>query len=401
MPVGTAQHQPIDVTRAREHALFTLRRAFATADVYEAAGAAKAALAPTQYDVYDLNDQLLFYLFPIRVPGENGLGWVRAAADELVGPPVLAIEAPRTPWSPADAVVRARERAQEQFPTGSIGDARLVCYSYPKIGVRVTLGGARRRSVIYDAVSMVEVPSLGPGEQEGFTAWSYYQTIAEPRAEERLRIFQQADGELEAAREEIPEAFAESLDPASIDSMNRTLANRLDVAVEPTSSQILQYSPRCTSHDCFALYSQQTEVYCAVATAQMILDFYRYNFTQAEIAAAMKTGPKGTPNPAQVAAYESLSKHGLAATYDKTATWAEAKAEIDANRPVKSGIEGHARACSGWMQENASLSGRPPRKWLRIYDPWPSHVNPCEGGTIVWEDWDAVRHTNFIYVRHA
>jgi hypothetical protein len=25
----------------------------------------------------------------------------------------------------------------------------------------------------------------------------------------------------------------------------------------------------------------------------------------------------------------------------------------------------------------------------------------CQGGAAVWEDWDAVNHTNFIYVRHA
>jgi hypothetical protein len=398
---ANSPHQPIDVERARQHALFTLRRAFATADVEVAADAASAVIAPTPFEVYDLNDQLLFYLFSVRVPGESRRGWVRAAADELVGTPILAIEVPRTPWDPTYAMERARERAQARFPTGSIGDVQLVCYSYPKIGVRVALGGAGRRSVIYDAVSMAEVPTLGPGEPEGFTAWSFYQTIAEPRAVERLLLFRQADRELEAAREEIPEMFAENFDEAGLSLMTQALANQLDVDVGPTSSRILQYSPRCSTHDCFALYSQQTEVFCAVATAQMILDFYRYNFTQVAIAAEMGTGPKGTENPAQRAGYESLSKHGLVATFDSTATWAEAKAEIDANRPVKSGIEGHARACSGWMRENASLSGRPPRKWLRIYDPWPSNPDPCAGGTILWEDWDAIKHTNFIYVRHA
>ena len=133
----------------------------------------------------------------------------------------------------------------------------------------------------------------------------------------------------------------------------------------------------------------------------MILDFYRYHFTQDQIAAAMGTGAGGTTNPGQVNGYHSLSNNGVVATYDTSADWAEAKAEIDANRPVKSGIPGHARACAGWMRQNIFLVGQSPRRWLKIYDPWPWNADICQGGAVVWEDWESVTHTNFIYVRHA
>jgi hypothetical protein len=53
------------------------------------------------------------------------------------------------------------------------------------------------------------------------------------------------------------------------------------------------------------------------------------------------------------------------------------------------------------MRQNIFLIGQQPRRWLRIYDPWPWNADICAGGQIVWEDWDAVNHTNFIYVRHA
>ncbi len=108
------------------------------------------------------------------------------------------------------------------------------------------------------------------------------------------------------------------------------------IAFPFSSSKVIRYGPRCRPHECFQLYAQQTNVYCAVATGQMILDFYRRYFTQDQIAAAMGTDSGGTSNPGQVAGYESLSNNCLDATYDTSAAWSEAKSEIDANRPLKS-----------------------------------------------------------------
>jgi len=76
----------------------------------------------------------------------------------------------------------------------------------------------------------------------------------------------------------------------------------------------------------------------------------------------MSTGAPGTSNPNQVAGYESLSNKCLTATYDSSADWSEAKAEIDPNRPVKSGIPGHSRACAGWKRQNIWLIGQPPKR---------------------------------------
>ena len=172
------------------------------------------------------------------------------------------------------------------------------------------------------------------------------------------------------------------------------------IAFPFSSSKVIRYGPRCSPHECFQLYAQQTNVYCAVATGQMILDFYRRYFTQDQIAAAMGTDSGGTGNPGQVAGYESLSNNCLDATYDTSAAWSEAKSEIDANRPLKSGIPGHARACAGWMK-TWSWSSFSYDLSLKIYDPWPWNADICAGGAVVWEDWDAVTHTNFIYVRHV
>jgi hypothetical protein len=206
---------------------------------------------------------------------------------------------------------------------------------------------------------------------------------------------------LEVARAKVQQIFAKGLREVDRARLYTRLIANARIAVALYTSRVLKFGPRCTSHDCFELYAQQTDVFCAVATGQMILDFYKYHFTQDEIATAMNTGAGGTTNPDQVTGYETLSGNCLDATFDGSADWAEARAEIDANRPLKSGIPGHARACAGWKRQNISLIGQPLRRWLRIYDPWPWNADICAGGQIVWEDWDAVDHTNFIYVRHV
>jgi hypothetical protein len=114
----------------------------------------------------------------------------------------------------------------------------------------------------------------------------------------------------------------------------------------------------------------------------------------------MNTGAGGTDNSDQVAGYESLTNFSFDATYDSSAGWSEAKAEIDGGRPLKSGIPGHARACNGYRRTfGFVLSGFDYA--VHIYDPWPWNADICNGGAVYWEDWDAVTHTNWIYVRHA
>jgi hypothetical protein len=305
------------------------------------------------------------------------------------------------PWSPEQGTDRARKAAQALYPQGQIKNTDLVCYSYPKIGVRVDVEAEQREvSLIFDVADGSQVTRYGPDELEGQTAWSYLDNIPPWEADNRIRLWDLRDKERDAARTATPKVFARGFTSTEAEKIRETMLLPSKYRIIPlVSSRVLQYGPRCTTHDCFALYAQQTSVYWAVATGQMILDFYRWNFDQAAIAAAMGTGAGGTDNSGQVAGYQSLSNTCLVASLDLSADWAEAKAEIDANRPVKSGIPGHARACAGWQRQNLWLVGQPPKRWLRIYDPWPWNADLCQGGAVYWEDWDAVTHTNFIYVR--
>ena len=93
---------------------------------------------------------------------------------------------------------------------------------------------------------------------------------------------------------------------------------------------------------------------------------------------------------------------GVSAVWDASADWSEAKAEIDANRPVASSVPGHVRACFGWKRSNLSVIGTTPARWLYILDPWPWNSDICMGGAVYWEDWNAipVADRGFIYLRH-
>ncbi len=123
----------------------------------------------------------------------------------------------------------------------------------------------------------------------------------------------------------------------------------------------------------------------------MILCYYRYYYTQNQIAPALGySAGSGCPSD-QSPGYKSLTCNHLTAAFDSTPTFNEAKAQIDALHPFKSGISGHARACAGYSRNLLTGVNR-----LYIYDPWPWNANFKLAGTVTWEDWDSPVKTNFV-----
>ncbi len=354
--------------------------------------------------IHDLAGPALFYDFEVTDEDET-VGIVRAAASPTIGTPLVSAQLGPRGWDPDDATRAAEAAVKKEHDGAKVTGSRLVCYCYPKIGVEVSFDVPRQGSgrTIIDVSDGLPVVNLGADEAEGSTAYSYYGAVVAPTEKKRRRRWSQHEEELEILKRIAP-PLVEVEGRIDVDArieLYDSLVREFPYVIFPLSSQkVVRFGPRCSPHECFELYAQQTNVYCAVATGQMILDFYRWYFTQDQIAAAMGTGPGGTDNTGQVAGYESLSDNGLDATYDTSAAWSEAKLEIDANRPVKSGIPGHARAAAGWMKTWSWIAFGYDLS-LKIYDPWPWNANICAGGAVVWEDWDAVTHTNFIYVRHS
>jgi hypothetical protein len=392
----------VDQSSAFDHALMHARRSWA-GGVDGMLDWGPANFDPEPLVIHDLNGEPLFYEFSARQK-RTEVGRIKAAASRLVGSGVVTLEQGARRWDPDTAMRVALKHAKKDFPDRRVVGRDFVCYCYPKIGVRLELAGGdegKNQSVIYDASDGQQVESYDEAGMEGLSAYSFLENLSAEDGAARLKRFDREEEELEAARKLTPRLFERGLATDELKALKAEFTLLSDyIAIPFNSSKVLKYGPRCSPHDCFMLYAQQTSVYCAVATGQMILDFYRRYFEQDDIAAAMGTGAGGTSNTGQVSGYESLSNGCLDATYDNSADWSEAKAEIDANRPLKSGIPGHARACTGWMRQNIWILGTPPKKWLQIHDPWPWNSNICQGGAVYWEDWSAVTHTNFIYLRH-
>lgn len=132
-------------------------------------------------------------------------------------------------------------------------------------------------------------------------------------------------------------------------------------------------------------HAQLLPWYCAPATGQMISDYYGFSHSQSYIAGRMGTTITGTTQEGQLDYYQDdINKPN---SYEDTnPIWSEAVDEINADRPLMSGIDGHARCCRGWKDTGGNH--------LYINDPWPWII-----GDIYWEGWDDVLHTDYIYVR--
>lgn len=315
--------------------------------------------------IFDVSGRLLFHEFQ-SVLNDGSQVQVRAAANRLLGAPVSAISI----GAPEDYVAllaAAAKVAKSKKLTPATGAKRLVCYSYPKLGLLCRRSnGSRVVLDLFDQQIVSEPP-------EGHTA---------PTAEAPVVW-----------------SLFDRVHPGSAGERNDEWANNLSVLSKSVPTAAAGFEASATAAKAAAeeaklsldLVGQQTPVFCAVATAKMILAFHGIAKSQTEIAKKMKVKGMGATNPDQVKAYASYLNGATKARLDETASFAEARKEIDAGRPLKSGIPGHARAVGGWRRQT---KGSAVSTWLYVYDPWP-----VKQGRVYWENWDTVAHSNFIYVR--
>ena len=146
---------------------------------------------------------------------------------------------------------------------------------------------------------------------------------------------------------EIPEVERTAMLKADVFRKYTVESKYFDTIFKLIQTKLLQY---CThynynevrSHHCFVLQGQEVDDYCAVATCQMILCYYRYYYTQNQIAPALGySAGSGCPSD-QSPGYKSLTCNHLNAAFDSTPTFTEAKAQIDALHPIQ---ERNFRSC--------------------------------------------------------
>ena len=350
----------------------------------------------TPLTIYDINGQPLFHDFEVARSGEV-FGNVRMAASQVVGTGLVATELGPRSWNYDDAVKKLTPRVKREFAGSRLSAPRLVCYSYPKLGVQFDVDGPQGKSqAIYDVSSLARVPAKPQdGDREGFYAWSFYDALSDADRKQRVTRFKK----VQADRDSVPAKLRSEIVAARSLS---AVADKLQIKTRQNVTRLLQYCnhyayTHARSHHCFSLHGQQVNDYCAVATCQMILCYYRHYRTQDQIAPALGYSAGGGCPSDQSPGYKSLSCNHLDASFDGAATWEKARDQIDLLRPFKSGIPGHARACAGYSYIRWLFGGGITDKKLYIYDPWPWNADYALGGALTWEDWDAVTHTNYVY----
>jgi hypothetical protein len=345
--------------------------------------------------IHDLNGQPLFYDIPVFSPESEQLGLVRASASRVLGVPAPTVYLGGPRWRTGEATLWAREFVQKEHQ-GRVIDTQLVCYAYPKLGVAVTWedGKRERRRTIIDVSDYSIVPEKVKPEMRGPGAWSLYERIPEEVVPEAVESF----GLYERIVDELQERSDADLSVRLELERFEAVQGALGMMISLYTTKILTFCTHSYSHECFRMHGQETDYYCVVATGQMVLDFWRYCYSQDDIATAMGTDPGGTGWTEEVNGLESLTCSHFDAQSDFSPTFAKARAEIDANRPFDYSYDYHAMACAGYQRQNFYIAGVGPTHSVYLYDPWPVNV-----GTIRWETWGAGVSpvAGFVYLRRT
>jgi hypothetical protein len=342
--------------------------------------------------IYDLSGLPLFYDFPVR-RGRVYAGFIRTAANRVLGDPVVSTQVTSLGWDMRIARNELGKLLQGKYPEYSTRRTRLVCYSYPKLALSAELVSPREetKTVLMDVGDFTEIPpEPGPIREElGQVPYSLLNEI--PEEQEKV-----GPDNWTKVNRDVEELFRKEgrLDPAYVYKLPPR--ERLEVITKTFvelelitlyTQRVLDFcchSGDCKDHECFCLHPQENEVHCARASAQMMLCYWRYCYSQHEIAQAFGVpDDQGTPPGAIVPGLESLTNNCFDATRHGIADWATCENEIKERRPFMSCKWGHARACAGTEKWNIWIANTPQPRQLYIFDPWPPNV-----GAVYWENFN-------------
>lgn len=340
--------------------------------------------------IYDLNGELLFTRVPL-LQTRNALGWADVAAHPTLGEPLLATSTGGE-WN-AETLTQAGRKAARALGLKETDKAevRFVAYSYPKVALQFLVG--RKEVLMLELFTWIPVPPSTRGPRieppSNFERWSFLDEMPDDERAARVARFDDRLGRWQ----EYFHTRAPRLD--ILDS--RLLLSRLEL-VRPLfyASRELHFSTRNSDHfTCYEVRGQETNVWCVGASVQMLLDFYRYEYTQVRLASELGLGtlanPAGLPYSRDgdvVTVIEKMSVNALDASMNTSPSFSEFVTEIDANRPLISFVPGHSRTVAGYYRSYLSIIGAPSFHGLLVYDPWP----PNAGVTTRWENYNATTY---------
>jgi hypothetical protein len=340
------------------------------------------AIGPVGDDVYDISGEVLFHRVHLSRGGETE-AYADIAVNPVLGHPFLAVT--QGPWSSRAELGAAIARAQAMDV--EFDEVRLVAYSYPKLAAQFFFCGDE--VLMLELFSLAEVPPASPDRDNrrpgNFERWSLVEHHGE-RAEENAERFNQHIADLRPGLRVGEEQRLAST------GLRVSSAAALLLPIGWGASRDLHYSTRNADHKvCYEVRGQETPVWCVGASTQMVLDFYRYQYTQDRLAVDLGLGTKAHPNGLPygdewkvVNALKNFTGSSLTAHENDSPYFSEFVAEINANRPLISFIPGHSRTVAGYYWTELPWS-RTVHRGLLVFDPWP----PNAGVITRYENFDA------------
>jgi hypothetical protein len=335
--------------------------------------------------VFDLNGEELFVRVPLRKGGAV-VGYADVATHPGLGAVLLAVSQ-GLPWNERALLAQARKAAGRRLRQKP-DSVRFVAYSYPKVAVQFLAAG--QELAMLELWTWLAVPPRSRRSADeppsNFERWSLIDEQPPAARRRNAARFQKRVAELDA--------FVDRAKRVPKDRISRPAFERVIVDIRALLSETreLHLTSRDADHfTCYEVRGQETNVWCVAGSVQMLLDFYRYEYSQVRLAAALGLGTLANPNGLPysrdgdvVTVIEKMSSGALDAAMNTSPSWSQFRAEIRANRPLISFIPGHSRTVAGYTRFGLSGIGLTPFRGLLVYDPWPPNV----GVVTRWENFD-------------
>ncbi len=383
------EHDPEELKRIAWLQLVALREIGSyLADCLE-----EVAFAAGGSPVFDPGGELLFYR--VGLLGNSGLvGLADIAAHEDLGAQLLAVTR-GLPWDDAAVKGEATDAAiKKQFQVEG-KRLKLVAFNYPKVGVQFLEGD--EEIVMLQWPTWEVVANTEEGDSETFTRWSLLRNVPDVVARRNRAKHRELFGQFIGLLSDAVDIRELMSDPARYTKLLESLVST-DFKVRQ-----LMYRGKGKSHACFGLRSQKNARWCVPACVQMVLDFYRYEYSQGKLARKLGQGKLATAstlpcmkNFTVVKILEKMSCQSLEAYINScpSSFWRVATREIDRNRPSILFSAGHSRVIVGYATVLVTPKRIPLRGFL-LYDPLPI----CTGQVTCWESVDSLPYTTLFTAR--
>lgn len=238
--------------------------------------------------VYDINGTILYYRFSVTT--EQGYaGYADVAASEAIGEPLLATSV-GLEWNEKEVLNEAAAAAKQNYRAVDFDDIRVVAYSYPKIAAQFLKGG--NEVLMLEWKSWVEIPGSVQHERtlltpSNFERWSLLDEMPEETKQANVMNFKRRMDGWKTTR----------LSEFDFTTIKRKSFELPGVVIDLIDTHEVSYGACSSDHKpCFELRGQQTHVWCVAASVEMLLNFYRYQYSQARLARELGLGTCTSPN---------------------------------------------------------------------------------------------------------